>query len=271
MFLNNTSTKLAIAQVFKVKKNKIYFAIVWCIFVLPMIYGWFRVKEYDFNENIIANENNNFIKVALVQPNINPWNKWENTSMEQIDILSFLVDSLLQKDYPVDLIVFPETAIPSMNLRVNRDLELLFFDDILMRNNTALLTGIPRIHIYTENETPAITSKKLGDETIAHYNSAILYDNKNSTQVYDKIRLTPLAERFPFIDYLPFMKDALQWGVGISNWTRGNKLEPMILRRGNDSVKIGTIICIESIHPAHIRDLVNKGTNILVVITNDSW
>jgi len=67
------------------------------------------------------------------------------------------------------------------------------------------------------------------------------------------------------------MKDVLQWGVGISSWSVGEKLEPMVLLKDNDSVKIGTIICIESIHPAHIRELVNKGTNVLVVITNDSW
>jgi apolipoprotein N-acyltransferase len=39
----------------------------------------------------------------------------------------------------------------------------------------------------------------------------------------------------------------------------------------NDSIKLGVIICIESIHPHHTRELVMKGTNMLAIITNDSW
>jgi apolipoprotein N-acyltransferase len=92
------------------------------------------------------------------------------------------------------------------------------------------------------------------------------------------MRLTPLAERFPYIDYLPFMKDLLVWGVGISSWTIGDNLTPLTLvndslKSGgvNDSIRLGKIICIESIHPHHIRDLVLQGTNMLIVITNDSW
>jgi len=262
---------LATKQIFKIKTNKIYFAIIWAILVLPIIYGWFRVQEYNFNESIIDKKNSKYINVALIQPNINPWKKWENTSMEQVNIFYSMTDSILKSDYPIDLVVFPETAIPVINYSVNTDLQLPFFDGILMKNNAALLTGISRIHIYDKDETPAITSKIIGDDFIAHYNSAILYDAKNETKFYDKMRLTPLAERFPFIDYLPFMKDLLVWSVGISGWTIGEKLEPMTLIKNNDTIKIGTIICIESIHPAHVRDLVNKGTNMLAVITNDSW
>lgn len=262
---------LAIKQIFKIKINKIYFVIIWLMLILPIIYGWFKVKEYNLNENEIHNKNSNYINVALIQPNINPWKKWENTSMEQVDILYSLTDSLLKNDYPIDLVVFPETAIPIINYSVNCDLKLPFFDDILVKNNTALLTGISRVYIYDSVETPSVTFKIVGDNIIAHYNSSILYDTKNETQIYDKMRLTPLAERFPFIDYLPFMRDFMVWSVGITGWTIGERLETMSLIKNNDTIKIGTIICIESIHPAHIRRLVNKGTNILAVITNDSW
>ena len=56
--------------------------------------------------------------------------------------------------------------------------------------------------------------------------------------------------------------------MGISSWARGESLHPLILY---DSIKVGTIICIESIHPYHIRNLTLQGANIFVVITNDSW
>jgi apolipoprotein N-acyltransferase len=266
-----SAINLAISQTLNVKTNKIYFGIVWAIIVIPMVYGWFRINDYDYNKNMIDNENDNFMNIALIQPNINPWDKWKNTSFEQINTLKYLTDSLLTNDFPIHLVIFPETAIPSMDFVINRDLHLPFFDNILKINNTALLTGIPRIYIYEKNETPSITSQKIGNKIMAHYNSSILYQPDFHTQIYDKMKLTPVAERFPFIDYLPFMKDVLTWGVGISSWEIGKKLEPMILKLDNDSIKIGTIICIESIYPNHIRKLVNKGANILVVITNDSW
>lgn len=60
----------------------------------------------------------------------------------------------------------------------------------------------------------------------------------------------------------------LTWGVGISSWGLGSEVLNLKL---NDSIKIGTVICIESIYPNLVRKFVDKGANLLTIITNDGW
>ena len=60
---------------------------------------------------------NKDIAVAIVQPNVNPNIKWQNKR----EIIA-LMDSLHQESikFNPDLIVFPETALPSYLVRDNR-------------------------------------------------------------------------------------------------------------------------------------------------------
>ena len=48
-------------------------------------------------------------------------------------------------------------------------------------------------------------------------------------------------------------------------------MKPFIINKLGVDISIGPVICIESIHPHFVRDLVNSGVNILAIITNDSW
>jgi hypothetical protein len=68
---------------------------------------------------------------------------------------------LLKKDKPIHLLVYPETAIPLLNLAVNSDLELTMFDSLLKFYNSSLLTGIVRVHFYSDAEEIPITAKEL--------------------------------------------------------------------------------------------------------------
>jgi hypothetical protein len=76
-----------------------------------------------------------------------------------------LSDSLLQKSYPIHLLIYPETAINMISLDINADMNLEPFDNLLIKNNTALLTGIVRVYFYKDNENIPITAKKIPDDT----------------------------------------------------------------------------------------------------------
>jgi apolipoprotein N-acyltransferase len=73
----------------------------------------------------------------------------------------------------------------------------------------------------------------------------------------------PLSEQFPFLlKALPF----------VSNFGRG--LGPAILDlplASGQGLRIGGQICYEGLYPDFTRGLVEKGAELLVNVTNDSW
>jgi apolipoprotein N-acyltransferase len=105
------------------------------------------------------------------------------------------------------------------------------------------------------------------------FNAAYLLNADTSkVQVHRKSMLTPFAERLPFADQLTFAMSWIEWGVGISAWGKGLARNPLFVTRGSDTImRLGPIICIESIYPEVSRDFVANGANVLCVITNDAW
>ncbi|MDD5608131.1 MAG: apolipoprotein N-acyltransferase, partial [Ignavibacterium sp.] len=86
-----------------------------------------------------------------------------------------------------------------------------------------------------------------------------------------KIHLVPLGEHTPFVDQLPFLGDLLKWGVGISGWNIGQDTTVFNYFDNGDTVKIGGLVCYESVFPAFPNYFVDRGAEFLAVVTNDSW
>ena len=95
------------------------------------------------------------------------------------------------------------------------------------------------------------------------YNSAALYSVDGSMQVYDKVHLVPFGE------YIPGDKliTSLQKFAPVGSCTAG-ELKTLTLPGGT---KAGVAICYEDTDSAQVRRLVEKGADVLVFITNDSW
>ncbi len=261
-------------------QNKIFIVLIYIILIVPMLYGYIIIKNYNYNNDL---KNNNFLNIGLVQANIDPWEKWKNDVYSQIKTHLDLQDSLVEKIGKINLFLWSETAIPTINLSVNCDLELDFIEENLAEKDIALLTGFAQYKSISKNEKyiPVTARYLSGDSSLLFYshNSALLLNPKfdnyrniiSNKQIYHKSKLTPFAEGFPFVEYLSFAKDWVSWGVGISSWERGKIQKNLVLNKENIETKIAPIICIESIYPDFVRKFVSDGANIISVITNDAW
>ena len=252
------------------KKKQVFnvYVILACVFlIVPLIYGAVKLEE--------ANKQNDTIKVGVVQPNLDPYDKWAEKAIDPV--LDIYVDES-HKLYKqnIDLLLWPETALPIYLLDpVYRNI-YESVRKLVDSSGVPLLTGMPDLRYYTKAEKKPhdVKYSKISDLYYATYN-AIYVMNPHGTlpQRYGKMKLVPFGERVPFVDQIPLLGDLMRWGVGLSGWNVGEELTVFSVKVPSraDSVHIGGVICYESIYPEPVRHLAASGAECIVVVTNDSW
>lgn len=245
------------------KVGSIYFSVAASIFILIIVYGFAKISAIDKDEKKI--------KVGIIQPNIDPWNKWELGGLN--DILDNYL-SLSQKcvDEGAKLILWPETALPVYLMSGTYQQEVDSIYSFLRKNNVSLLTGMPDFLIYDKDAPHNAKYSEVGKYYYATYNAILLLQpNTFEVQRYGKMQLVPLGEHTPFVDQLPFLGDLLKWGVGISGWNVGQDTTVFKFVSNNDTIKVGGLVCYESIFPTFPNYFVDRGAEFLTILTNDSW
>ncbi|MEF3169161.1 MAG: apolipoprotein N-acyltransferase [Deltaproteobacteria bacterium] len=105
-----------------------------------------------------------------------------------------------------------------------------------------------------------------GSDGMAFFNSAFLVGPDGSVAGrYDKVHLVPFGEYLPLGPLSAWAKDLLPFA---GDFREGESSRP--LAWGMD-VKVGCLICFESIFPDRAREIVRQGADVIAVITNDAW
>ncbi len=232
------------------------------IILVPVIYGVIKKQ--------LPMESVKTIKVGLIQPDLNPWSKWQGGNINQLAQKYInLSEEAVKKG--AKLIVWPESALPVYLLDGGYPLTEQTIHDFVNKNNIHLLTGMPDFQFYFDkSNAPSDAKKMLKSETLyTTYNSVLLFKpNSIEVQKYGKIKLVPFGERVPFLELFPFLGNWIKWNVGITSWNVGKTKTVLKL---NDSTKVAGVICIESIYPDFVAEFVKNGAQLIAVVTNDSW
>ncbi len=238
------------------------------LIILPLLYGLISISGYS--------ETDEKVKIGLIQPDLNPHKKWiDGTFDEQLDIYLELSKEAVSKD--AEMIVWPESALPGylLSLYPRQTARIKAFTD---SNNVFLLTGMPDATYFDSSKAPpdAKPTNKPG-LLYTSYNSILLFSpGSDHIQKYGKIKLVPFGEKVPLVDFLPILGDIIKWNVGITGWNTGRdtvvfNLDNYQFKSGLRNLKVGGLVCIESIYPDFVASFVQKGAEILIVVTNDSW
>ncbi len=234
-------------------------AIFVIIFILPLMYGVYKFKTFHSSKNKI--------KVALVQGNIDPFEKW-NRDLEESHFNIYADHTAKASLNDADLVIWPETAT-AFYLRYEAKY-LQRVRDMLDTTKTALITGSIDFSYDSTN-------------AFIYFNSALGFQpNLPYIQRYSKMILVPFSEKVPYLNYFPFnlLKHLLfDMELGIGNYTKGDKYK--LFSFSTRSIyekepygyryKVAVPICFESVFPNHIRLLTRKGADMLAIITNDAW
>ncbi|GJQ61998.1 MAG: apolipoprotein N-acyltransferase [Melioribacteraceae bacterium] len=234
------------------------------IFAVPLLYG--VAKGYPV-KTLPG------FRAGIVQPDMNPWNKWETGNLEkQLEDYLSLSDSCIADG--ADLVVWPETALPVYLLSGRYENIVEKIHAFVDSTGVPVLTGMPHANIYRNRESAPWDAKPIkgGDEAYTSYNSILLFEpGTNEVERYGKIMLVPYGEKVPYVESLPWLGDLLKWEVGISSWNTGRDTVVFETKINEQNINIGGVICIESIYPDFTAQFVGKGANVLAVVTNDSW
>lgn len=248
------------------KRNLYIGGAILIIYVLPDLYS-LTIDEDKFSAADVAP-----INVGIVQPNLDPWEKWEGA--KSIEGRWGSVERLLsltreQRRSGVQLIVWPETAVlfdlPSHGLEYSR------FRGAVDSLGISIVSGYASYRFYRPTEAPPASSViRGGDLYYDSYNSIFLVQPHDERfQRYAKMRLVPFAERIPYAEAVPFLIEPLRWSVGISNWGIGK--DSTVFEDANGHSQFLAMVCYESIFPEFVASFVKRGASFLVFITNDSW
>lgn len=194
-----------------------------------------------------SNHSGRAITVGVVQGNVPINEKWQAAYRDgviaKLRSLSLqLLSRQTASNMPLDLLVWPETALPIYHQQTDDD-----FWDSIVPNGLPLLTGIVDSPQYSET-----------------YNAAILYcDGKK--QIYRKQHLVPFGEYLPMRFALNWLLDYLQ--LPMSDFTSGQQNRNLGC---SETVKIGLSICYEDAFASEVRNAVGDAT-VLVNISEDAW
>jgi apolipoprotein N-acyltransferase len=97
------------------------------------------------------------------------------------------------------------------------------------------------------------------------YNTALLVDaTGRSRATYRKMHLVPFGEYVPLKNLLFFVGPLVE---SVSDFSPG--LEPVVF--DVDGRRMSVAICYESVYPGLTQAFVERGTQLLITITNDAW
>ena len=227
ILLVNCFLAISIISKPKGKKTILPLALACSVFFVNLITGTILLHTNEFKGESI--------NVLIVQGSTVGADKYGLTAEQANEAYTRLLKESL--DESIDIVVLPETAIPS-----TYEDNIIFgdFSEFAVDNNAVIITGC----FFEENNK--------------RYNSLIALEPDGTiSKAYKKSVLIPFGEYAPFLEELfPF-----------NSLDRNDKIETL-------NTSLGTLaanICIESIYSDISRSQMQDGAKILLIPTNDSW
>lgn len=217
------------------------------------------------------------IEVVIVQPNIDPYNEKFSgmTSMAQLYKILRLADSIITPQ--TNYVFAPETAIPvnidENDYKSNREFEVL--DSFLQQHpDIHLITGMNTYTIYRTEQEKTPSARRFANQEgviwVDFYNTAAQFHQDMPATFYHKSKLVPGVEIMPYAVLFSFLNDyAINLG-GISG-SLGTQTKRDVLVSKHEEIRVGPIICYESVYGEYVTEYVKNGANLLVIVTNDGW
>ena len=244
------------------------------ILIAPMIISGSIGKQY---RNSM--ESPEQLEVLIIQPNIDPYNKFEAMTQDQQNaILEEKMEQAL-KDRKGDstaaplLVLSPETFTRDIICGdYPRSRTWRRFTSFLKDYpNVSMLFGASSYEYIMSDERPTATARHINDGLwVESHNSALMTDGTTRTEIFHKNKLVVGVEHTPYPAVFCRIDDML--GGVMGRCVGQGEITLLNVRPiEGQAIPIGCAICYESVYGEYYTDYVRKGARVMAIITNDAW
>ena len=244
------------------------------LLIAPPVISGVIGKEY--KDSMHAEE---MLDVLIVQPNIDPYNKFQALTQDQQNAI---LEGMITKE--LEYRKNDSTAAPLLVLTPET-----FTSDIIVgqyersrtwRRFTALLENYPNVNMLfgasaydyiNSQEAPSYTARDLGQGLwVESHNSALMTDGSRRTEIFHKSKLVVAVEHTPYPRFFCPIDNMLGGVMG-----RCVGQDEITLLNVEDieghKTPIGCAVCYESVYGEYYTDYIRKGARAMTIITNDAW
>ena len=244
------------------------------LLIAPPVISGVIGKEY--KDSMHADE---MLDVLIVQPNIDPYNKFQAMTQDQQNAI---LEGMITKE--LEYRKNDSTAAPLLVITPET-----FTSDIIVgqyersrtwRRFTALLESYPNVNMLfgasaydyiNSQEAPSYTARDLGHGLwVESHNSALMIDGSRRTEIFHKSKLVVAVEHTPYPRFFCPIDDLLGGVMG-----RCVGQDEITLLNVEDiqghKTPIGCAVCYESVYGEYYTDYIRKGARAMTIITNDAW
>ncbi|WP_255947129.1 apolipoprotein N-acyltransferase [Brucepastera parasyntrophica] len=235
---------------------------MWSAFlVFTILFGLVSPADYSRNETR---------KIALIQPNSDPWQGGAAAYRRDLNTMIRLSDRALQEHQDISFVVWPETAfIPRIawHYRFREDPEMYE----LVAQLLSYLNKAPVPFVLGNDDAVPEGHTADGRPGRVDYNAVFLFRPGENVyppapERYRKMHLVPFTEHFPYRKAFPWIYDLLEQN-DTHFWEKGT--DPAVF--SVDGLDFSTPVCFEDTFGYISRRFVNKGARAIVNLSNDAW
>ena len=239
------------------------------------------------------------MEVLILQPNIDPYNKFRAMSQEEQNgillsqMRNSLSDRLADTSGHMDvheplLVLAPETFTSDVitnNIPAGRTFRTFssFLEDYPDVN---MIFGASSYTYYDGPVAPSHTARRIRDRWYESHNSALVTDGTGRYGIYHKSRLVPAVEMTPYPAFFCKVDDLLggvmgrcvgQEEVSLLDCRSYCHVQDSLAAPGGESVEVrrtvpvGCAVCYESVYGEYFAEYVKAGARFMTIITNDAW
>ena len=243
------------------------------VLVIPFIAS--AVIENKYKDAMTSGEQ---LEVLIIQPNIDPYNKFTAMSQSQQNALLLQAAEANMMDRRYDstaaplLIVAPETFTPDI---VTNDIQ----SSPTWKTFNRFLQDYPEVnilfgassHTYIQSaEAPSHTARKIGNNLWSEsHNSALMMDGSGRSEIFHKNKLVVIVEKTPYPALVCPLDDKL--GGVMGRCVGEGEVKILNVISDDTTIPVGCAICYESVYGEYYSEYVRKGAKAMTIITNDAW
>ena len=243
------------------------------LFVIPPSVSAHIAGRYE--DSMESDQN---LEVLIVQPNIDPYNKFQAMTQDQQNaILEGMIEDGLA-DRKADscssplLVLAPETFTNDIICGdYGRSRTWRRFVNLLKDYpGVNMLFGASSYEYIFSSDAPSYTARHIREGLwLESHNSALMTDGTSRTEIFHKSKLVVAVEHTPYPAIFCKIDDMLGGVMGRCIGQDGITL--MTVRGENTSIPVGCAVCYESVYGEYYTDYIRKGARAMTIITNDAW